>query len=51
MERAKGLLRNSELPLVDVAANVGFETQAHFTEVFHKHAGLTPRAYRLASRP
>jgi AraC family transcriptional regulator len=51
MDRAKGLLRNSELPLVDVAANVGFQTQAHFTEVFHKHAGLTPRAYRLASRP
>jgi AraC family transcriptional regulator len=49
MERAKNLLVNSALPLVDVAACVGYQTQAHFTGVFHKHVGSTPRTYRLAT--
>ncbi|HVO90105.1 MAG TPA: AraC family transcriptional regulator [Casimicrobiaceae bacterium] len=48
--RARTLLRESSLPLVDVAAEVGFQTQGHFTVVFHRHTGATPRAYRLASR-
>jgi AraC family transcriptional regulator len=47
LERARELLVDSELPLVEVAASVGFQTQAHFTEVFHKHTGVTPRAFRL----
>jgi AraC family transcriptional regulator len=47
MERAKELLRNTDLPLVDVAASTGFQTQAHFTGVFRKHAGVTPRTFRL----
>jgi AraC family transcriptional regulator len=47
MERAKELLRNTELSLVEIAANVGYQTQAHFTGVFHKRVGTTPRAYRL----
>jgi AraC family transcriptional regulator len=52
MERAKELLRNDGLPLVHVAFSVGFQTQGHFTEVFHRHAGITPRRFRLsATRP
>ena len=50
MERAKDLLRNTDLPLVDVAASAGFQTQAHFTGVFRKHAGVTPRIFRLNCR-
>lgn len=50
MERAKGLLAQSDLPLAEVATRVGYQTQAHFTGVFHKHVGVTPRVYRLASR-
>ena len=49
MERAKELLVNSALPLVEIAACVGYQTQAHFTGVFHKHVGSTPRTYRLAT--
>jgi AraC family transcriptional regulator len=48
MERAKKLLATSALPLVEIAASVGYQTQAHFTGVFHKHVGSTPRTYRLA---
>jgi AraC-like DNA-binding protein len=48
VSRAKELLLDSRLTLVDVAASVGFQTQGHFTEVFHRHAGLTPRHFRRA---
>jgi AraC family transcriptional regulator len=50
VERAKDLLRNTNQPLVDVAASVGFQTQGHFTHVFHKFAGVTPRIFRLNCR-
>ncbi|HEV7913410.1 MAG TPA: AraC family transcriptional regulator [Albitalea sp.] len=50
VERAKELLSESDLPLVDVAADVGFRTQGHFTTVFHRYSGFTPRMYRLQAR-
>jgi len=50
MEYAKDLLCNGNLPLVDVAASAGFQTQGHFTGVFHRYAGVTPRIFRLSSR-
>jgi AraC-like DNA-binding protein len=50
IERAQDLLRNPERPLVDVALNVGFQNQAHFTTVFKRFAGETPHRWRrLAS--
>lgn len=50
VEHAKQLLRADNLSLVNVAASVGFQTQSHFTEVFHRYAGITPRAFRLNYR-
>ena len=50
MERAKKLLADSDLSLVEVAARVGYQTQAHFTGVFHHHVGTTPRVFRVGSR-
>jgi transcriptional regulator GlxA family with amidase domain len=47
---AKWMLASSQVPLVDVAARVGFQTQQHFTEVFHRYTGVTPRAFRLVAR-
>nr|WP_318290101.1 helix-turn-helix transcriptional regulator [Paraburkholderia sp. BL8N3] len=41
---AQSMLSEGSLPLVDIAARVGFQTQQHFTEVFHRYAGCTPRA-------
>jgi AraC family transcriptional regulator len=48
IERAKELLRGGNLALIEVGAAVGFQTQGHFTEVFHRLAGITPRRFRLA---
>jgi transcriptional regulator GlxA family with amidase domain len=50
MERAKQLLQSSNLSLREIATTVGYQTQAHFTGVFHKQVGMTPRTYRLSSR-
>ena len=50
IERAKRLLAGTNLPLIEVATRVGYRTQAHFTGVFHRYAGTTPRAFRVVSR-
>ena len=48
---ASSMLSEGRLPLTDVAARAGFQTQQHFTEVFHRYTGSTPRAFRLAHPP
>jgi len=50
MDRAKSLLATTQLPLQEVASRVGYQTQAHFTGVFHRYVGTTPRVYRLQQR-
>ncbi len=46
VERAKALLAQSELPLVEVSARAGFSHQSHFTRLFRKLTGTTPLAFR-----
>lgn len=46
IERAKELLKQTDLPIVEVAMSVGFATQNHFTTVFGKFCGATPKQYR-----
>lgn len=45
IERAQEMLRGSKDPIVDVALQVGFQTQAHFTSTFRKFVGQPPRAW------
>lgn len=46
VERAQDLLRDGNAALVEVATNVGFETQSHFTSVFRRLVGITPKKFR-----
>ncbi|MDJ0696592.1 AraC family transcriptional regulator [Mastigocoleus sp. MO_188.B34] len=46
IEKAKQLLRQDKLSVIEVAAECGFSNQSHFAKVFHKNVGITPRAYR-----
>jgi AraC-like DNA-binding protein len=48
IERAEELLKRANVPLVDIALSVGFQTQAHFTTVFKRFAGDTPYQWRSA---
>jgi len=50
IERAQELLLNSDLQLVEIALDVGFKTQAHFTTVFTRLVGETPNVWRRSNR-
>jgi AraC family transcriptional regulator len=43
---AKHLLKETDLPLADVALRVGIPNQSHFTQAFKRRLGVTPHAYR-----
>lgn len=46
IQRAKALLSGSDMAIIDVALSLGFQTQSHFTTVFGRVAGFTPRRWR-----
>ena len=46
IEQAKKMLDNPNKLIVDIAFNCGFSDQAHFSRVFKKIAGITPKKYR-----
>lgn len=46
VERAKDLLRNSEIRISDVAGAVGIDNFPYFSTIFKKYTGLTPNEYR-----
>jgi AraC-like DNA-binding protein len=46
IEASKTLLAHSDTPIRDIAREVGFRTQSHFSSVFKKLTGLTPLQYR-----
>jgi RpiB/LacA/LacB family sugar-phosphate isomerase len=48
INRSKELLRQGETKIVDIALEVGFENQAHFTTVFGSVVGTTPRQFQLS---
>ena len=50
LENAEQLLRDTALPVSDVAAAVGYESSEHFIRTFRKHTGMTPSAYRKKER-
>jgi len=50
IERAKQLLDDGDLSLIEVALETGFRTQAHFTTVFKRFAGSTPHSWRERKR-
>jgi AraC family transcriptional regulator len=47
IERAKVLLASTRMSMIDVALNVGFRTQSHFTTVFGRQEGATPHQWRM----
>jgi AraC family transcriptional regulator len=50
VERAKQLMRSTDLRLADVAVTCGFADQSHFTRVFRSFAGQSPGSWRRAVR-
>jgi AraC family transcriptional regulator len=50
IRRSEELLRSSSMAIVEIALSVGFQTQAHFSTVFKRFVGYTPRQWRTASQ-
>jgi AraC family transcriptional regulator len=50
IEKAERLLTKSDLSIVEVAQQVGFQSQSHFVNVFRKQTGMTPKTYRKARK-
>jgi AraC-like DNA-binding protein len=50
LDHAKGLLKNTALPIKEIAKASGFEDVNYFTRVFKKTEGTTPRDFRKTSR-
>jgi len=46
IERAKDLLCSSGMPAAEVGVQVGYPSPSHFGEMFRRHVGVTPGAYR-----
>jgi len=49
VEKAKFLLQNSELKIIDIGIKVGIEDSRYFSKVFKKSTGYTPKEYRESS--
>ncbi len=46
VERAKKLLQQSDLPITEIASRVGCSSHSHFSALFSRVTGLTPREFR-----
>lgn len=46
VEKAKYLLRSSDMSVQRIAEEVGYATADNFTRIFHKKTGLTPSEFR-----
>jgi AraC family L-rhamnose operon regulatory protein RhaS len=48
MERAKTLLRRTNLKIIDIAFECGYSSSQYFTNTFRQANGVTPSDYRLS---
>jgi len=46
IEKAMGMLTSSEAPVMDIAGQLGFHDQPHFTKLFKSTTGVSPTFYR-----
>ena len=49
IERARKLLAETDLAIIEVGARVGYNSQSHFTKIFREATGITPHAFRVAA--
>jgi len=50
LARAKHLMKTTEMALAEIAFSCGFSDQSHFSRLFSRAEGITPRAWRVQVR-
>ncbi|MBE6584705.1 MAG: AraC family transcriptional regulator [Ruminococcaceae bacterium] len=50
IKKAQSLLRDTDIPISDVAKSSGFGDRLYFSKFFHKKFGMTPSEYRKTSK-
>lgn len=50
LEQAEGYLRNTDLPIIEIASLTGFDNVSYFNRLFRARNGLTPSEYRKQKR-
>ena len=48
LNQAKQLLRQTNLGIGEIAANISYDDYSYFSALFKKHIGFTPREYRIS---
>ena len=48
VERARGLLEQTDMPITLIGVRCGFEQPSHFSTIFRAKTGFSPRAWRRA---
>lgn len=46
IKKAKGILETSDMPIINIALDLGFEDCGYFIKVYKKFEGITPALYR-----
>jgi AraC-like DNA-binding protein len=46
MEKARALLSNTDMPVIAVAVNVGYDDVSAFTRRFKHHVGMPPTHFK-----
>lgn len=50
VERAKSMMRATNVSLVEISLVTGFSSQSHFTSTFHRMVGATPTEFQVFQR-
>ena len=50
MEKARNLLRDTSLPVGEIASAVGYRDQNYFSLTFRKFSGMSPLQFRASPR-
>lgn len=50
LDRARGLVTQTEMPMSEIAVASGFASQAHFSRAYHERFGIQPRSDRVEGR-
>lgn len=51
IQKAGNLLRNTQMPVAEIASAAGFESISYFSKIFKRLTGVTPSEYRALGSP